>query len=158
MTLGTKVLLDDFSVLDARGPSASITLGNYVSLGRYSSIVSKEAEVSIGDAVNIGSHCRVASQSRVEIGASTLIAAYCYIGPGNHQQSDSTKSLIEQPMDIKGGVTIGSHAWIGTRSTILDGVTIGENAIVGAHSLVRENVPANAIVAGVPAKIIRMRD
>ncbi|MCB0322363.1 MAG: acyltransferase [Bdellovibrionales bacterium] len=58
-------------------------------------------------------------------------------------------------MELKGGVRIGKHCWIGTRATILDGVTIGDHAVVGAHSLVREDVPPGAVVAGVPAKIVK---
>jgi acetyltransferase-like isoleucine patch superfamily enzyme len=81
-----------------------------------------------------------------------LIAAYAYIGPGNHQLDEEGKPLIAENMVKKGGVTIGDNAWIGTRATILDGVTIGKNAVVGAHSLVREDVPEGAVVAGTPAK------
>ena len=56
------------------------------------------------------------------------------------------------------GLVIGKNVWIGARVTILDGVKIGDNAIIGAHSFVREDVPANAVVAGVPAKLIKIRD
>lgn len=52
-------------------------------------------------------------------------------------------------------VVIGDHVWIGQRATILKGVTIGENAIVAAGSVVTKDVPANTIVGGVPAKVIR---
>ena len=158
ISLGDKVLIDDYATLDARGDAAKISLGNHVTVGRFSTIVSKSADVSLSDGVNIGTYARIASQSRIEIGESTLIAAYAYIGPGNHQIGDSDTPLISQEMEIRGGVKIGSQVWIGTRATILDGVTIGNRAIIGAHSLVRDNVPEGAIVAGTPARIIKYID
>ncbi len=155
VVFGDKVLVDDYAALDARGDGAGITLGNRVSIGRFSTVAAKGGKVILADGVNIGSYCRVATQSSIDIGPSVLVAAYVYIGPGNHQAGDSEAPLIEKPMEIKGGVRIGANAWIGAHSTILDGVTIGEGAIVGAHSLVRDDVPAGAVVAGVPAKRIR---
>jgi acetyltransferase-like isoleucine patch superfamily enzyme len=59
------------------------------------------------------------------------------------------KSLILQPIHIK------NNAWIGAGATILPGVTIGENSIVAAGAVVNKDVPANTIVGGVPAKIIK---
>ncbi|MBL7662300.1 acyltransferase [bacterium] len=161
INFGKGVLVDDYAVLDVRKDSAAveagIELGDGVLIGRQTIITSKNAKISLGDGVNISSQCRIASQSQITIGKSVLIAAYTYIGPGNHSFDSDDKPLIEQQMEIKGGVTIGDHAWIGAHSTILDGVAIGKNAIIGAHSLVRENVPDNAIVAGSPAKIIKYR-
>jgi acetyltransferase-like isoleucine patch superfamily enzyme len=55
------------------------------------------------------------------------------------------------------GVTIGAAVWMGAGAKILDGVTIGDHAIVGAGSVVRSEVPAYAVAAGVPARIIGMR-
>ena len=52
-------------------------------------------------------------------------------------------------------VVIRKNAWIGANATILPGVTVGENAIVAAGAVVSKDVPANTIVGGVPAKIIR---
>lgn len=155
ITLGKKVLIDDFVALDVRGKESAIALGDFVSVGRHSTVAAKGGAISVGNASNIGSYCRIATQSGITVGESTLIAAYVYIGPGNHQQ-DGDEPLISSAMELKGGVTIGSHVWIGARATILDGVTIGDNAIVGAHSLVREDVPAGAVVAGTPAKIIKL--
>lgn len=54
-------------------------------------------------------------------------------------------------------IHVGKHVWIGMNATIMKGVTIGDNAIVGAGAIVTKDVPANAIVAGVPAKIIKYR-
>jgi acetyltransferase-like isoleucine patch superfamily enzyme len=153
ISLGKKVMLDDYTTLDAKGDESSIEIGNMVALGRGSSIIAKDAKIILEDGVNISTSCRIATMSKIEIGESTLIAAYCYIGPGNHTKQGD-QPLIASPMDIKGGVKIGKHVWIGTRATILDGVTIGDGAIIGAHSLVKESVPAGKIVAGVPAKVI----
>lgn len=55
-------------------------------------------------------------------------------------------------------MNICKNAWIGAGATILPGVTIGENAVVGAASVVTKDVPANAVVAGNPAKVLRMLD
>ncbi len=154
VSIGRRCLMDDFAVIDARGPRAEVSLGDHVSIGRSSAIVAKDAAVIIGSGVNIGSGCRIASQSRIEIGESTLVAAYCYIGPGNHGTGEPGKKIIEQKMEIRGGVKIGANVWIGARATILDGVTTGDGAIIGAHSLVREDVPAGATAVGTPARVI----
>jgi len=155
--LGRKVLVDDFATLDARDGGA-LDIGAHVSIGRFSIVAAKGGAIRLGSGVNIGTNCRIATQSLIEIGESVLIAAYAYIGPGNHQIGDGETPLIERPMELRGGVRIGAHAWIGARATILDGVTIGERAVVGAHSLVREDVPPGAVVAGTPARIIGKSD
>ena len=155
VSLGRGVLVDDYATLDVRGVNGSISIGDRSTIGRFSMLVSKSASIRLGAGVNVGTSVRIASQSKVEIGDSTLIAAYAYIGPGNHQIGDSEKPLISQEMEIRGGVKIGSQVWIGARATVMDGVTIGDRAIIGAHSLVRDNVPAGAVVAGTPAKIIK---
>lgn len=62
-------------------------------------------------------------------------------------QGETSKSVI-----------IGNNVWIGAKATILLGITIGDNAIIGANSLVNKDVPEGAIVGGVPAKVIRMRE
>lgn len=162
IALGSNVVIDDNVTLDVRvvsnKNSAGIEIGNNVFIGRHSIVSAKDASISLGDAVNISSHCRIATSSGIDIGSSVLIAAYVYIGPGNHSIDASEMPLIEQPVENRGGVRIGAGSWIGTRATILDGVTIGRDAIVGAHSLVNSDVPERAIVAGTPARILRYRD
>jgi acetyltransferase-like isoleucine patch superfamily enzyme len=62
---------------------------------------------------------------------------------------EDRKALLTKPITIK------RRAWIGAGATILPGVTIGENAVVAAGAVVNKNVPANTVVAGVPAKVVR---
>ena len=163
ISLGKACVIDDYAVLDVRtanfkGEAARIELGQSCFLGRFSTIAAKGGPIVLGDAVNISSHCRIASQSRIEIGDSVLIASYVYIGPGNHRTEDADKPIMEQGMEIRDGVKIGSNTWIGARASILDGVKIGRDVIVGAHSLVTEDVPDRAVVVGVPARVLRIRD
>lgn len=152
--IGKGVMIDDYAALDVRGANSSIQIGDRAVIGRYTTIAAKGGTVSLSAGVNVGSYCRVATQSKVEIGASTLIAAYCYIGPGNHQPGDSKLPLIAREMEIKDGVEIGANCWIGAQTTILDGVKIGSNVIIGANSLVTNAVSDNTVVAGTPAKVI----
>jgi virginiamycin A acetyltransferase len=85
---------------------------------------------------------------------------------GNH----NTKSISTYPFHIikdlekldthplsKGDITIQNDVWIGSHATILSGVTIGNGAVIAAYSVVTKNVPAYAIAAGNPAKIVRYR-
>lgn len=67
------------------------------------------------------------------------------------------RALPLQDYDLRPATTIGNDVWIGSRAFIKDGVTIGDGAVIGAHSVVTHDVPAYAIVAGSPAKIIRYR-
>ena len=68
----------------------------------------------------------------------------------------------ERPIRLQGiykrDVEVGSNVWIGYGACVLRGVSVGDNAIVGTNSVVTKDVPANAVVAGSPARIIRMRE
>ena len=69
---------------------------------------------------------------------------------------------VERPIRQQGiykrDVIVGSNVWIGYGACILRGVSVGDNSIVGTNSVVTKDVPANAVVAGIPARIIRMRE
>ncbi|RRK10093.1 sugar O-acetyltransferase [Lactiplantibacillus garii] len=90
-----------------------------------------------------------------DLGGITL-ADDVLIGPGaslltvNHQADPAHR----HDLDLK-PIYIGPRAWIGAKALILPGVTVGANAIVGAGAVVTKDVPANTVVAGVPAKVIK---
>lgn len=151
ITIGKKVLIDDYAVIDARGEGAEIVIEDYVSIGRFTTVAAKDGKITIKAGVNIGSYCRVATQSKLSIGESTLVAAYSYLGPGNHK-TEGTGPLIAQEMENRGGTMIGAQCWIGAHTTVMDGVTIGDKSVVGAHSFVNKDVQSNTTVIGAPAK------
>jgi acetyltransferase-like isoleucine patch superfamily enzyme len=65
---------------------------------------------------------------------------------------------MDQQKSSSVGILIGNDVWIGSNVVILDGVIIGDGAVIAAGSVVKMDVPVNAIVAGVPAKIIKFRE
>ena len=104
------------------------------------------------------------------IGSFCSIASYCAIGGGAHPLNMVSTSPIffagrnvfkknfgNINVDINKPVVIGNDVWIGEGVFINDGVAVGNGAIIGAHSVVTHDVPAYAIVAGAPAKVIRYR-
>lgn len=128
---------------------------------------SNSTHVKIGKGTyGIGRNTLAFSHSKIEIGK------YCSVGPEVRICTDvdhdpsliSTYPLktfllkrVEEDAISKGDINIGNDVWIGMRAIILGGVRIGDGAIIGAGAIVTKDVPPYAIVAGVPARIIRYR-
>jgi acetyltransferase-like isoleucine patch superfamily enzyme len=113
----------------------------------------------IGSNVSFNNDCHIGCINRVEIGNNVLGASRIYITDHYHG-SISKEDLItapgKRPLHSKGPVIIKDNVWIGEGVVILPNVIIGENAIIGANSVVNKDVPANAVVAGTPAKVIKV--
>ena len=106
--------------------------------------------LTLGKDVFINSGCRFQDTGGITIGDGSLIGHGSTLTTLNHGiDPDRRADMIPSP------VTIGRKAWLGAGVTIVPGVTIGDGAIVGAGSVVTKDVPANTIVGGVPAKLIR---
>jgi acetyltransferase-like isoleucine patch superfamily enzyme len=69
---------------------------------------------------------------------------------------------VERPIRVQGiykrDVDVGSNVWIGYGACILRGVRVGDNSVIGTNSVVTGDVPANSVVGGIPARVIRMRE
>ncbi|MBQ2939382.1 MAG: acyltransferase [Clostridia bacterium] len=122
--------------------------------------------VNIQRRTRFSSHCRLGDHSGIGEGSVlglVTIGKDCMMGPECRiitQQHNFDRTDLPMRLQGKGEVkpvTIGDDVWIGARVTILPGVQIGTGAIVGACSVVTKNVPNYAVVAGNPARIIRMR-
>ena len=104
----------------------------------------------IGKNVFINTACVFTDLGGITLEDNVLLAPRVNIITVNHPTDPKTRrGVIVKPVVIK------QNAWIGAGATVLAGVTVGENAIVAAGSVVTKDVPANTIVAGVPAKIVK---
>ena len=102
--------------------------------------------------LKIGSYCSIAVETVIVIDNNHPLE-YFSTYPFKVRCLDG-----EQPEAVgKGGIIIGDDVWIGYRATILDGVTIGQGAVVAAGAVVTKNVPPYAVVAGIPARVVRKR-
>jgi acetyltransferase-like isoleucine patch superfamily enzyme len=108
---------------------------------------------TLGKNVFINHACSFLDIGGITIEDEVLIAARVNLVTEDHPVNPvERKTLVVKPIVIK------RNAWIGAAATILPGVTVGENSVVAAGSVVTKDVPANTLVAGVPAKIIREID
>jgi acetyltransferase-like isoleucine patch superfamily enzyme len=157
--LHNRVTLDDNSLIDGRGAGeAGIVLEDEVIINRNCLIQAKDGPIRLGAKTTIGSNSVIISMAGVAFGQSVLVAGGCYFSAGAYHMEDSSKAIMDQGVYSKGPLIIGDNAWIGTGAIILDGIKIGPNAVIGAGAVVTKDVPEKAIVAGVPARIIRTRD
>lgn len=106
--------------------------------------------ITVGKGVFINEGCCFQDQGGIEIGDGCLIGHQTVFATLNHDAHPSRRgNMIPAP------IKLGKNIWIGAHATILAGVTIGDNAIVAAGAVVTKDVPANTVVAGVPAKVIK---
>lgn len=115
-------------------------------------------KILIGDNVAFNNDCHIGCINRVEIGNNVLGASRIYISDHYHGRiecADLEHIPTERRLFSKGPVIIKENVWIGEGVAIMPGVTIGMNAIIGANSVVTKDIPANAVAAGSPAKVVR---
>jgi len=107
------------------------------------------ARLVIGDRTALGNRTEVHCGRRVSIGADCRIAWDVVIMDRDFHRLDADREEGAQP------VVVDDRVWIGCRALVLKGVTIGSGAVVAAGSVVTSSVPARALVAGNPARVVR---
>ena len=106
--------------------------------------------IHLGERVFINSGCRFQDQGGVTIGDDSLIGHNAVLATLDHDvHPDRRADMHPAP------IVIGRKVWIGANATILKGVTIGDGAIVAAGAVVTKDVPADSIVVGAPARVVR---
>ncbi|QQS43725.1 acyltransferase [Candidatus Roizmanbacteria bacterium] len=107
--------------------------------------------IEIGDDCVIGERITLDGRDKLKIGSHVDIASEVMIYNSEHDVHDPTFAAVSAP------VTVGDYVFIGPRAIILPGVTVGNGAVIAAGAVVTKDVPENAIVGGVPAKVIGQR-
>ena len=123
----------------------------------FDTTIECSGQFTIGERVIFGHHCTFGCKDSIEIGDDCLLAEMVSI-----RDHDHNFARLDVPIRAQGAscapVKIGRDVWLGAKVTVLKGVTIGDGAIIGANAVVTRDIPPRAIAAGIPARVIRMRD
>ena len=130
---------------------ANVYVGHYAILKGY-----HKNEMRIGDRTWLGQQCLLHSAGGITIGKNVGIGPGVKILTSAHSEVGRASPILFSPIETA-PVVVEDDADLGINSVILPGVTVGRGAIVGAGAVVTHDVPAYAVVAGVPAKVLRLR-
>jgi len=152
---------------------SKIYVGNHVGIGDFCWIEAVEQYngqyfspiIKIGEKIAMSDFVHISAIKYISIGSGTLIGSKVYIGDHSHghykdikiceQEKDIIPSL--RPLADEKEIIIGKNCWIGDGAVVLAGTEIGDNCVIGANSVLKGNFPANSLIAGVPAKLIKKR-
>ncbi|MFT5483081.1 MAG: acetyltransferase-like isoleucine patch superfamily enzyme [Halieaceae bacterium] len=110
--------------------------------------------ITIGDNVLCSPGTRISASDEICIGDAVMMANGVYITDSDWHTLYDRTSRSSEPTPVH----IGDNVWLGDGATVLKGVTIGENSVVAARAVVVKNVPANVVVAGNPARVVKQLD
>jgi acetyltransferase-like isoleucine patch superfamily enzyme len=139
------------------GPRATLRVGRWAWIGHGSKIRVHEGEVSIGAKTVMGQDCTISAFQHVSIGRECILADRVMLIDFDHGVTE-----VDRPIRLQGiykrDVRVGHNVWIGYGACVLRGVSVGDNSVIGTGAVLTKEVPENAVVGGVPARVIRMRD
>ena len=142
----------------------------YIRIGKQSQVLSNSfmlavseyegqhyrPSIQIGDNVYIGRYVYLVACDEIRIDAGCVLSEHVYISDLNHGYDPHGGLILKQAIESKGPVRIGSNCFLGYRTTVAPGVTLGEWCVVGANSVVTRSFPAYSMIAGAPAKLIKV--
>jgi acetyltransferase-like isoleucine patch superfamily enzyme len=135
--------------------SLAKSCGDNIYIGPYSFLTYLE-DCSLGNNISIRELCVVGCKGGLKIGNNVSIAHSSSILTTEHDYEQirlsPRETLLEKP------TTIEDNVWIGAGVCVTAGVVLGEGAVIGAGSVVTKSIPANAIAAGVPARVLKYRE
>ena len=114
-----------------------------------------DATIEVGDGVVVSRGVHLVAMAGVTIGRGSMIGEYSSLRDANHQRRPGIP--IRDAGHTAAPICLGREVWVGRGVTILGGVSIGDYATIGANAVVTRDVPAQAVVGGVPAKLLHAR-
>ena len=139
------------------GRGAVLSLGRWSWIGHGCKLRVHEGRVEVGAKTVLGQECTISAFQRVSIGRECIVADRVMLIDFDHGAAE-----VERPVRLQGiykrDVSVGNNVWIGYGACVLRGVTVGDNAVLGTSAVVTDDVPDNAVVGGVPARVLRMRE
>ncbi len=141
-----------------RNPRAKgrITLGEGAWVERGAVLWAFDGSITLERCVYLGPYVTIYGHGGVEIGEETLVSMKATILSSNHSIPGMGRLIRREP-DVCLPTKIGRDVWIGANAVVLGGVTIGDGAVVAAGAVAAQDVEAGAVVAGVPARLLRRR-
>jgi acetyltransferase-like isoleucine patch superfamily enzyme len=139
------------------GRGATLRIGRWAWIGHGCKIRVHEGEVSIGAKTVVGQDCTISAYQHVSIGRECIVADRVMLIDFDHGVTE-----VERPIRLQGiykrDVRVGHNVWIGYGACLLRGVTVGDNSVIGTSAVLTRSFPENAVIAGIPARILRMRE
>jgi acetyltransferase-like isoleucine patch superfamily enzyme len=139
------------------GRGAVLRLGRWSWIGHRTKIRVHEGECEIGAKTVLGQECTISAFQHVSIGRECIVADRVMLIDFDHGVVEVERSIRRQGI-YKRDVAVGSNCWIGYGACILRGAQVGDNVVIGTNSVVTKDVPSNAVAAGSPARVLRMRE
>src|SRR3954470_19256299 len=139
------------------GREAVLRLGRWSWIGHDTKIRVHEGEYEIGAKTVLGQECTISAFQHVSIGRECILADRVMLIDFDHGVVE-----VERPIRMQGiykrDVRVGHNVWVGYGACFLRGTTVGDNCVIGTNTVVTKDLPSDAVVAGVPARVLRMRD
>jgi acetyltransferase-like isoleucine patch superfamily enzyme len=131
-----------------------LQIGRYTFVESGVTIHSTSGRINLGQRVYLSHGVTVGALGLVEIGDFSLVGPGCYITDADHRFNDLTAPVPDQGMTSKGLTVIEDNVWLGANVVVTSGVRIGRRSVIGANSVVTRDIPAFAVAAGIPAKVV----
>jgi len=138
------------------GRDGKVVLGRWSWIGDGCKIRAHEGVIELGAKSVLGQECTLSCYQRISIGRECIIADRVMMIDFDHTTTEVERPIRDQGIH-KCDVRVGHNVWIGYGACILRGVSVGDNAVVGTSAVVTCDVPSDAVVGGVPAKLLRTR-
>ena len=138
------------------GKGAKLHVGRWAWIGHGTKIRVHEGEVTIGAKSVLGQECTISAFQHVAIGRECVVADRVMLIDFDHGMVEVERPIRYQGIYKRDG-DVGHNCWIGYGVCILRGVRVGNNCVLGTSAVVTKDVPDNAVMGGVPARLIRMR-